>query len=56
MPIEIKELHIKATIDSNATGEIQTSDSGEISDDMIDEIVTICTDRVMEIIKEKNER
>ena len=56
MPLEIKELHIKATVsDDSGTqsrGEISDRDSGGANE----EIVVECVEKVMEILNEKLER
>lgn len=56
MPIEIKELHIKAVIDNSAgnTSARNNSDSGPGLPP--DKIIEICVEKVLEIIKEKAER
>ena len=55
MPIEIRELVIKATVgeDQGASSE---SSSGFDSELDINEIVNQCVSQVMEIIKQKRER
>ncbi|MCU0346267.1 MAG: DUF5908 family protein [Saprospiraceae bacterium] len=60
MPIEIKELHIKATI--NQVGGQQTagstgSASGQpASPADTDKLVAECVEKVLEILKQRNER
>lgn len=57
MPIEIKELIVKVQIES-------TNGSGEVTEDRLNEklqilksqIVNQCVEKVMEKLKEKNER
>jgi hypothetical protein len=57
MPIEIKELIVKVQIES-------TAGSGEVTEDRLNEklqilksqIVNQCVEKVMEKLKEKNER
>ncbi|HMQ68024.1 MAG TPA: DUF5908 family protein [Ignavibacteria bacterium] len=55
MPIEIKELHIKATIDNGNGGSRDNSRDKELKK-MKAEIVKECVEEVFEILKEKEER
>ena len=55
MPIEIKELHIKAIINDSSEGnnndqDISSSNSGN------EQVIKACVERVMELIKEAKER
>jgi len=52
MPIEIRELHIKVTVDESATNNQNTS--GPVTDR--DNIVSECVDQVLEILNNKKER
>lgn len=53
MPLEIKELHIKATINEQASvNPSQTSTANEGKED----IIKSCVEKVMEILKERAER
>jgi hypothetical protein len=55
MPLEIRELHIKATIDDgNGTPDSGASTTGP--EENIDEIVRTCVDQVLKILREKVER
>jgi Family of unknown function (DUF5908) len=60
MPIEIKELHIKVTVNASQggtpTASAQTADSGAAPATDKDDIVAECVEQVMQIIKEKMER
>jgi len=56
MPIEIRELHIKAVVDDSERIRDDKAVKNELSDEQIDEIVTICIEKILEIIKDKNER
>jgi hypothetical protein len=62
MPIEIRELHIKAVIDSGggkpASEEVSQKDKpgGDQSAPNAEQIVDLCVEKVMEILKQKNER
>jgi hypothetical protein len=57
MPIEVRELVIKATVSQeDAGGEAAPADSSNNSVAPNEEIVNICIQRVLEILKEKNER
>ena len=62
MPIEIRELHIKAVIDSGGgnksespdqTG-LKTAAQGEGGN--IEQIIDLCVEKVLEILKDKQER
>lgn len=57
MPIEIKELHIKAVVagkekDSPSTGQLGASDIARLKKEIIKEV----TDKVLRLIRQKNER
>jgi hypothetical protein len=59
MPIEIRELIIKATVTegsghSGEAGSTTGSSSNNVSP--TEAIVNICVEKILEIIKEKNER
>ena len=62
MPIEIRELHIKAVIDSgggNKSGGSKSVSAGSpeaSSTEDPQQIIDLCVEKVMEIIKEKKER
>ena len=55
MPIEIRELVIKATIlqDEGSTTSAATNNNSIGTNE---EIIHICVDKILEILKEKNER
>ncbi|MCB0725940.1 MAG: DUF5908 family protein [Ignavibacteria bacterium] len=57
MPIEIKELHIKATVESGS-GRSESRNSGRDRDlkKMKAEIIKECVEEVFTILKEKEER
>ncbi|WP_186757799.1 DUF5908 family protein [Echinicola salinicaeni] len=50
MPIEIKELHIKITVDESGGGS-KSSQGGNQQD-----LVAKCVEQVMEVIREQKER
>lgn len=52
MPIEIRELVIKATVNNKSIGASGSDGSTETSEELINEIV----DRVFRILEQKNER
>lgn len=57
MPIEIKELHIKAVVagkerESSMVGQLQPSDIARLKKEITKEV----TDKVLRIIRQKNER
>lgn len=56
MPIEVRELVIKATVaqEGTATGDTKGKENNAVSSE--EEIVRICVERVLEIIKEKKDR
>ena len=57
MPVEIRELVIKATVDpnNNSTGGTGGSTAGGNTTPG-EEMIKLCVDKVLEILKEKNER
>ena len=55
MPIEIKELHIKATVQDNITPAKDTR-AAAISAAQVNAIVAECVEQVLNILKEKQER
>ncbi len=57
MPIEIKELHIKATVnDSKTSGGNGKIESSRNLQKMKSEILKECVEEVMQILKEREER
>jgi hypothetical protein len=62
MPIEIRELHIKAVVDAGGekTGDGQSqSDSKKAEQgdgNNVDQIIDLCVEKILEILKEKKER
>ncbi|WP_315817941.1 DUF5908 family protein [Paraflavitalea speifideaquila] len=55
MPIEIRELQIKATVqDTIATAE--STNAAADSETRMQEIIAVCVEQVLNIIKEKQER
>ena len=55
MPIEIKELLIKAVVQDVAS-KAEASDTIMQHENRLDEIVAACVEQVLHIIKEKQER
>jgi len=53
MPIEVRELIIKATIDEKGN---QSSSTGDMNANIKLEIVQTCVEQILEILKEKQER
>ena len=53
MPLEIKELHIKAVIDNGKSSSSGKPDPAPVD---VKEIVAECVHQVMEILKEKQDR
>jgi len=56
MPIEIKELHIKATVQDSAPSTEATNAAETAPETRLDEIVATCVEQVLNILKEKQER
>lgn len=54
MPIEIRELIIKTTVDANASSQGSSSQNG--GEEEKHALIQECVDKVMEILKEKSER
>ena len=53
MPIEIRELQIKATVQDTVT---TTESTNADSETRLNEIVAACVEQVLNILKEKQER
>jgi hypothetical protein len=61
MPIEIKELHIRVSINSpqsnpTSTTGVTTGNAGNLPDANREEMIAACVEKVMEIIQNKTER
>ncbi len=56
MPIEVRELVIKATVVDTASSNNGGVSSGKSNITADEEIIKACVDKVLEIIKEKLER
>jgi hypothetical protein len=56
MPIEIRELVIKATVTQEAGNERGGTPSSSNNGSPGEDIIKICVEKVLEILKEKNER
>ncbi|MCB0584423.1 MAG: hypothetical protein KDD06_03725 [Phaeodactylibacter sp.] len=57
MPIEIKELHIKATLQEDTPGQQEASaQSNTLDEDKEQKIINACVDKVLDILRNKNER
>jgi hypothetical protein len=58
MPIEIRELHIKVTVNQPSQGQQQaaTPSAGAKADDDKEAIISQCVDEILEIIDNKKER
>ena len=55
MPIEIRELQIKATV-QDTVAPTEATGASTAPDMRVDEIVAACVEQVMNILKEKEER
>jgi hypothetical protein len=53
MPLEIRELVIRTTFDDQNVNKAPTEQE---SDDLKEQIIMECIDRIMEILKDKSER
>ena len=56
MPIEIKELHIKATVNGNTQNASGSSSDTDCCEEAKQEVIATCVEKVMEIMKDKLER
>jgi Family of unknown function (DUF5908) len=57
MPIEIKELHIRAVVqDTETTQHANATSTAEASAVQVNTIVAECVEQVLNILKEKQER
>ncbi len=55
MPLEIRELVIKATVDGQ-DGEQGAPQGGGADEEAKEQLVNLCVEKVLEILKEKAER
>ena len=55
MPIEIKELNIKAYVDDNSSANIPQGNVRNVSNST-DAIIAACVEQVLQILKDKEER
>ena len=56
MPIEVRELVIKATVTEEATQGGASATGGNNAVSTNEEIINTCVERILEILKEKMER
>lgn len=56
MPIEVRELVIKAAVVQEGTPTASTADKSNNSISSYEEIIRICVEKVIEIIKDKTDR
>jgi hypothetical protein len=56
MPIEIRELVIKATVDQPQSATATTSGGSQPNSSPGEDIIKECVDQVLAILREKNER
>jgi hypothetical protein len=57
MPLEIKELHIKVTVNQPSQGQQQAAPAtGGKADDDKEALISQCVDEILEIIDNKKER
>ncbi len=59
MPLEIRELIIKATVDDNIATESNSGDGSQSTEPLHNQqenLVNLCVEKVLEILKEKSER
>jgi hypothetical protein len=55
MPVDIKEIHVKVTIDQSRDTENQSGNAADIKENK-DAIIAECVEQVMEILNMKKER
>ena len=58
MPIEVRELIIKATVTQEGTGGANSTPSPNTNNNVSpqEEIITACVEKILEILKEKDAR
>jgi hypothetical protein len=58
MPIEVRELIIKATVAQEGTGGANSAPSPNTNNNVSpqEEIITVCVEKILEILKEKDAR
>ena len=62
MPIEIRELHIKAVVgaeeskDESGTSSAATEKNAGQPEQNAEQLIELCVEKIMEILKEKSER
>ena len=56
MPIEVRELVIKATVSEDGSGGSAGGASQGGQTDPGEEMINICVEKILQILKEKNER
>ena len=56
MPLEIKELHIKASVGDEGSSEVSSPESSFGDSDAVQKIIADCVQQVMEILRDKKER
>ena len=58
MPIEIRELVIKATVDTGGNNNSGSGSNGSTNNNVSfsEELLNACVEKIIEILKEKNER
>jgi len=56
MPIEIKELHIKAIVSDNKSSPVPEPDFEREKEKIKKEIVKDCVEKVLQVLEEKSER
>jgi hypothetical protein len=56
MPVEIRELNIKAYVDDSAKLKNEQATTDKKLTDSIESIVAVCVEQVLEILKNREER
>ena len=56
MPLEIKELHIKATVSDENSDNLRNNNGTDSSSGSNEKIVAMCVERVLQIFNDKLER
>lgn len=56
MPLEIRELHIKVTVSDDEQLTETSSNTGFNSEEQQENLVRVCVEQVLEILKDQKER
>ena len=56
MPIEVKELHIKASVNQDGNNSHTPASESTLKGSEKDSLIQLCVEKVLDILKEKQER